>query len=168
MLLLKPLRFLVSGLTEESTPRQMALGFALGALIGLVPKGNLTAVALMGLLCAVRVNLGAGLFGLFLFSWVAILTDPLADSVGLWLLSQESLRSVWTMLYDTPVVPWTGFSNTLVLGSLILGVALFYPLYRLSEPGWNRYWPPIEQRIKKLRVVQALWGVEWTGKLGSL
>jgi hypothetical protein len=65
------------------------------------------------------------------------------------------------------LVPWTHFNNSVVLGSLLLGIALLYPVYRLSEPRFEKYAPKLEQRLKKFKVVKLLWGTEWAGRLGS-
>ncbi len=51
---IRPIRFLIQGIAGADTPRQLALGFAIGMVIGLVPKGNLTAVALSMILSAER------------------------------------------------------------------------------------------------------------------
>jgi uncharacterized protein (TIGR03546 family) len=158
--LLKPLRLLGEALSESATPRQMALGFALGMVIGLVPKGNLTAAALMVVLLGSRVNLGMGLAGAMLFSWIGVLTDPVAHRVGHALLARPSLRPMWAWLYDLPVVPWTGFNNTVVLGSLLIGLGLFYPAWRVSERAFARIQPPLCARLAKYRIVQLLAGTE--------
>lgn len=165
--LLRPFRFLAKAVTSENAPRQLAWGFALGVLIGLVPKGNLIAVALMMILGATRVNLGAGMLAAFIFSWVGMLTDPLTHRVGLAILEIESLRPFYMSLYNLPLVPWTHFNNSIVLGSLLLGIALLYPVYRLTEPQFEKYAPKLEERLKKFKVVKLLWGTEWAGRLGS-
>ena len=139
----------------------------MGVLIGLVPKGNLIAVALMMILGATRVNLGAGMLAAFIFSWVGMLTDPLTHRVGLAILEIESLRPFYMSLYNLPLVPWTHFNNSIVLGSLLLGIALLYPVYRLTEPQFEKYAPKLEERLKKFKVVKLLWGTEWAGRLGS-
>ena len=61
MFLLGPLRYLAKALVLESTPRQMAWGFALGMAVGLVPKGNLIAITLMTVLCALMFKTMLGL-----------------------------------------------------------------------------------------------------------
>lgn len=165
--LLRPVRFLAKAVTSESTPRQLALGFALGLLIGLVPKGNLIAVTLVVMLGAMKVNLGAGMLAAFAFSWIGVLTDPLTHRIGLSVLEVPSLRPFWTGLHNIPLMPWTHFNNTVVLGSFLLGVALMYPVYRLSEPLFAKYMPRVEERVRKFKVVQLLWGTEWAGRLGS-
>lgn len=167
MVWLTPIRFLVEALTAESSSRQIALGFALGLVIGLVPKGNLIAIALMLVLYCLRVNLAAGLSAAVMFSWVGMLIDPFTHKIGLWLLSAESLRPTWTQLYDLPLAPWTAFNNTVVLGSLVVGLAMFYPVYRLSEPLAARFGPPLQRRLQRFRIVRLLWGLELAGSVSG-
>ncbi len=167
MFLLRPLRFLAQALTAEATPRQCALGFSMGMIVGLVPKGNLTAVALMTLMCACRINLGAAMIATFLFSWIGLLTDPLSHEIGQGILTLDALQPLFTELYNMPVAPWTAFNNTVVLGSLILGLLLFYPVFRLSTPPFEKFVPKIQEKLRQKKVVAWLLGAEWTGKLSS-
>ena len=123
MFLLRPFRLFAKALLVDATPRQLALGLALGMLVGLVPKGNLLAMGLMVLLCSLRVNLSIGLLAAFVFSWADLILDPLTHAIGSSLLKNNSLRPLWTQMYDTAVLPWTknidtkGFSKG---GSLIV------------------------------------------------
>lgn len=55
----KPTRLLAELLTQTASPNQIAWGFALGMLVGRVPKGNLTAWLLAVLVLATRANLAA-------------------------------------------------------------------------------------------------------------
>ncbi len=166
-LVLRPLRFLTRALVDQDSSRQLALGFALGMIVGFVPKGNLIAIVLMMAVCGSKVNLGTAMLGAFLFSWVGLLTDPIAHDIGLWLLTQDSLHGFWTALYNLPIVPWTHFYNTIVLGSLLLGLALFYPMYRISEPRFAVWQPKFAERIKKFKLIKILLGAEYVGKLGG-
>ena len=90
-LLLKPLRLLVRAFADQDSPRQIAMGLALGAVIGLVPKGNLLAAVLMMIVCASRVNLGAAMLSAFAFSWIGMWVDPLSHRIGLALLSHDAV-----------------------------------------------------------------------------
>ena len=165
--LLRPFRFFAQALSGESTSKQMAMGFALGLAVGLIPKGNLIAIAMMMVLCASRINLGIGLLTVFAVSWAGVFVDPLTHRLGAWLLAHETLVPFWTRFYDMPIAPWTSFNNTVVLGSFVTGLLLIYPVYRLSEPGFAKYSPVIAERLAKFRFVRFLWGAEWAGKLGS-
>lgn len=166
-LCLRPLRFFARALTDQDTPRQLALGFALGMACGLVPKGNLIAVALMLIICGSKVNLGTAMLGAFLFSWVGMLVDPLSHQIGLWLLTQDSLHGFWTILYNMPLIPWTKFNNTIVLGSLLIALGLFYPVYRLSKSRFAVWQPKWAERLRKYRLAKVLLGAEYAGKLGG-
>lgn len=137
-MILSPLHSLAEVLLAKSTPGRLAGGFALGMMCGLVPKGNLTAMALFMLLCALGVNQVAGLLALALFSATAIWTDPYADFLGETLLSSTLLRPLWTYLSDLPLLPWTNFHNSLVLGNLVLGMMSFYPIYRVAHLVFSR------------------------------
>ncbi len=97
---IRPIRFLVEGIVAADTPRQLALGLALGMVIGLVPKGNLTAIALSTILLATPVNLATGLLGAALFSWLNGWTDPLAHRVGYALLTHEPLRPLFAWFFS--------------------------------------------------------------------
>ena len=41
--------------------------------------------------------------------------DPVFHAIGLQLLEAPSLRGLWTSMYNTPLVPYTNFNNTVVL-----------------------------------------------------
>jgi uncharacterized protein (TIGR03546 family) len=153
---IRPVRFLVRGITAADTPRQLALGFTLGMVIGLVPKGNLTAVALMMILLGTRVNLATAMLGALLFSCLSSWTDPLAHHVGLGLLTHEPFQPLFAALHDLPLVPWTAFNNTLVFGSLILGVWLFWPIYHFSFRGFERLQPWIAELLQRYGVADLL------------
>lgn len=165
MFLLKPLRLIFRALSEDNTPAQMALGFALGLMIGLVPKGNLIAVSLMIILGVLRVNLGVGMLTAFFVSWISPFFDFVTHSIGQMILSIESLSPFWTDLYNMPIVPWTKFNNTVVMGSFALGAALLVPSFLISRPIFAKYAPDWTERLQKWRVWQLIFGSELAGKL---
>jgi uncharacterized protein (TIGR03546 family) len=129
---LQPLHYLWQACTKERSPRQLALGIALGMVIGLVPKGNLTATVLAMVLALLKLNLGAALLSALVFSYLSPLGDPLFHAVGWRLLSAPALRGTWENLHRQPFVPWLSINNTVVMGTLVVGWALFYPCYRVT------------------------------------
>jgi len=70
------------------------------------------------------------------------------------------MQGVWRWFYELPLAPWTDFNNTIVMGSLILGLLLFYPTYRLTRPLFEKYTPLLAAKLQKYRIVQILWGTE--------
>jgi len=158
-----PLRLLATSLVAERSPRQLAAGFALGMVLGLVPKGNLTAVGLGLVLFTCRVNLGAGLLAAAVFSWAGVWFDPAADDLGHLLLGAGWLTPLWTALYNVPVARWSGFNNTVVLGNLGLGLILFYPVYVVSLAVFERIARPVGMWVRKYRLAAVLFGAEVAG-----
>ena len=142
----RSLRSLRETLEFGDTPRQLAMGIALGLVIGLVPKGNLLCVGLCLIGLSTRVNLGATMISAILFSMVSPLADPLTHRIGLSMLTWELLQPIYGGLYKIPFFPWTGFNNTVVLGALTLGVLLFLPTYWISHRILERTKPADYQR----------------------
>jgi uncharacterized protein (TIGR03546 family) len=158
------LRQFVQGLTSDTEPRQIGAGIALGFLIGLMPKTTLTAQLLLVLLMATRVNVPMGLLAALAVSLLNPLLDKVTDPVGYAMLTSEALRPLWVKLYNMPLVPWTGFNNTVVPGGLVLGGALFYPVYLAGRRFGVFYNAEFRDRLTGSRFVKAMkasWLLDW-------
>lgn len=167
-LVFRPVRILVRALLTQSTPSQMSLGLAMGVLLGLVPKGNLLAVALGMLLAALRVNLGVAAAGALVCSVLATRFDSVFDRIGAAVLSQPDLQSFWTRLFNMPVLPWTDFNNTVVMGSFLTGLVLIWPVHRVSRPLFEHYADVLGEQARRWKLARVLLGAEWADRLGSV
>jgi uncharacterized protein (TIGR03546 family) len=153
--LLKDLLLALHGGTE---PRHLAAGFALGAALGLVPKGNLFAASFFLLFFLFNVDKGMAALSAGFFTAVGYAFDALAHKIGLLLLKAEALHGLWTSLYDLPLLPLTRFNNTVVLGNVVLGVLLYYPLYRAFLKGLALYDRHLRARVEALPLIKAFKG----------
>lgn len=157
--LLKLVQSLVGTLHSEGTPRQIGLGLALGAALGLTPLANVHNLVVVALLMVLNVSFGAGMLGWLLFAPVGFLLDPLFDRIGHRLLVETpALVPLWTRWYDSAVMPWTNFNNTVVLGSVVAWLVLFAPIAVAGALGVVRYratWAPKVQASKWFRAVAA-------------
>jgi len=165
-LFLRPARNIVAVLAANDSSRQIAAGVAIGMLLGLTPKGNLIAMALLVMLFALRVNRTAGLLSAALFSTIGMATDPFTHRLGAKLLAIESVQPYFAWLYDAPLGPWIGFHNTVVLGSLVMGLYLFYPCYLVARLLLDRFQPPIARWIMRRRVARMLLGADLASRWG--
>lgn len=152
--------------TANAHPRQVAYGAALGMMLGLLPKGNLLAIILGVLLMAFRVNRTAGLLAVAAFSGVGMQLDAFSHRLGSQALSLQSLQSFYAWLYDLPLGPWLGFNNTVVMGSLLIGLYAFYPMYLIVYLSFSRLQPPAAKWIARYRLGRWLLGADWTERLG--
>jgi uncharacterized protein (TIGR03546 family) len=156
MITIKLILKLINILNKDATPQQIAGGMALGSIAGITPTASLHNLLVLVLVLMLRVNISSAILSWGLFSVVAYGLDPLANKVGYALLTAPSLQGLWTALYNTPVVPWTKFNNTLTLGSLVVALVLFWPLYFALAWAIAKYREHFLTWVNKLKLVQTL------------
>lgn len=159
-------RKFVKALVAQDSPDQLAMGLALGVMVGFIPKGTLFAQLGLMAICLFRVNLAAGVAAAALVSPFAHLADPAFHLLGNILLTQTPpLVPLWTKLYNTPLGAWSGFNNTVALGATLLGLLAFYPLYYFLVPWCETYKDTLGKRLSQLKVVKLLLGAELTDRM---
>ena len=163
---LRPLRQLVQTLVGDDSPRQVAWGFALGMLVGCLPKGNLLAMTLGILLWSLRVSIPAALLAGGVFSLLAPLSDGSAHAIGSAIISSETLRPWFAALYQAPLGRFTGLTNTAVVGQLAIGLYCLYPAYWAARLAATRIRPRMAKWLLSYRVIRWLKGAEIGAQLG--
>jgi uncharacterized protein (TIGR03546 family) len=136
---MRPLRRVVQALVAHDAPNQIAAGFALGMMLGFMPKGNLIALSLLVLLFSLRVNKSAGLAAAFLFSFTGPILDQFGNKLGLYVLTSEQMQGTYATIFNMPLGPWLEIDNTAVIGSLLLGLYAFYPVYLFGTLAVGRW-----------------------------
>ena len=155
--LLKLLQSLVKTLHSDGTPTQIAAGVALGAALGLTPIANVHNVLIFILLAVLNISFGAGLFAWAALVPVGFLLDPLFDRVGRTLLIETpSLRPLWTAWDNTPGLALTNFSNTVVLGSVVVWLLIALPIFAVTRLGVIRYRATIGERVRQSTLYKAI------------
>lgn len=154
--LLKLVQSLIKALHSDGTPGQVAVGIALGAALGLTPLMNLHNLLIFSLIVILNVSFGGGMLGWALFVPIGFLLDPVFDPIGRSLLQSQALRSMWTAWYNTPLVPYTNFNNTIVLGSFVGWLALTVPIFFAARWGIARYRATIGARVRQSKFYKAL------------
>jgi uncharacterized protein (TIGR03546 family) len=154
--LLKLIQSIIKTLHSAGTPGQVAAGMALGSVLGLTPLLNLHNLVIFSLLVLLNVSFGGGMLGWALFVPIGFLLDPLFDKIGLSLLTAPSLRPLWTDWTNTPILPFTNFNNTIVLGSFVSWVALAIPIFFAARYGIARYRATVGERVRQSRFYKAV------------
>jgi uncharacterized protein (TIGR03546 family) len=140
------------------TPRQLALGIVLGMIIGLIPKDSLLPYAIGVFALLTSANILCIAVGAIIFTWISPMLDSVSHQIGVWVLTFEPLESTWSTLFQLPVVPWIRFENTVVMGSLCLGLLLAIPIYFISYYCFAQFGSAIYQYFSKTRVAGWLVG----------
>jgi uncharacterized protein (TIGR03546 family) len=157
LVILRLFRSLVKTLHSDGSPGQIAAGIALGAALGLTPIANLHNVAVVLLLAMLNVSFASGLLAWAMFVPVGFMFDPVFDRIGHWLLvDATSLRPLWTAMDNVPGLALANFNNTVVLGSVLVWLVLFAPLFFASRAGIVKYRATIGQNLMQSRFYRTL------------
>ena len=154
---LKLVQSLVKELHSDGTPMQIALGAALGAALGLTPIANVHNAVVLALLLILNVSFGAGMLAWGLFVPLGFILDPLFDRIGHKLLMETpALTPMWTNWFNAPLVPYTNFNNTVVLGSVVGWLVLFVPITLFVRFLVVRYRATYGERVRQSKFYKAV------------
>ncbi len=154
--LLKLIQSIIKTLHSDGTPGQVAAGIALGSALGLTPLVNVHNLIVFALIIILNVSFGGGMLGWALFVPIGFLLDPVFNAIGRSLLEAPSLRGLWTAWYNTPLMPYTNFNNTVVLGSVVAWAVLAVPIFFAARYGVARYRATIGERVRQSKFYKAV------------
>ena len=115
-------------------PHQLAWAVGLGVILGLVPHGNLVAVAILLVIVITNINHAMAAVATVVTTFVASQLDPVSDQVGQYVLTNETTGPMVASAWQWPLVPWTDLNNTVVMGSLVIGLAAMIPVVMITYP----------------------------------
>lgn len=162
---------LIRLLHSETGQNQIASGLAFGVFLGFAPFLSLQTLFVLFVVFLFRVQLGAAFLSAFFFKFVAFLLDPVADPIGRALLEQESLRPLWTKMYNVPLLPMTRFNNSIVMGSFIISLALCPILFFAFRSMILKYRVSVVSHVESTKVWKALKATkfyDWYQKYNNL
>lgn len=128
----------VSGFDSE---HRVTMGIVLGMLAGLLPKDSLLAYVFIGILVLSLANMLAGALSCVVFSYLGLMLDRWSDGLGYSVLSQPPLQNVFASMMQMPLLPWMRLDNTVVMGNLVIGLAMVYPMYWIAYRCYARIKP---------------------------
>jgi len=121
-------------LGRDNTNFQIALGIAVGMLLGMIPILTLHWFLILGALLIVRMNFLSAFISFQFFAIASWTLSPLLERLGFWVLtSQSGLLPFWARAYHAPILPFTAFNHSNVMGATVLGFILFMPILLGSQ-----------------------------------
>ena len=147
---------ILAALKDGGTPNQLAAGFTLGFIIGLIPGWPLHVMVIFALVLIFSVNLSLALIGMTIAAVVALALDPVLDQIGGAVLSIEAFQGLFTVLFNNPFLMISRFNNSLVMGGTVLGFIVALPVFFLSRVGVIQYREKFLEAFAKWKVVKAL------------
>ncbi len=146
-------------LRSGDSPNQIAVGFAMGMIIGLTPLFTFHNLVVFFFAIILNVNLAMVFFSFALFGALAWILDPVFHNLGFFLLvDMAGLKPLWTALYNFPVIALSRYNNTVVTGSFAAALILFIPVFFFAKYFVFYYREHIDAKFQKLKIVQMIKG----------
>lgn len=155
-------------LNGDVSPGQIAAGLCLGLFLAFTPFWSLHTILVLFVICVFRVNISAAFIGMAVFSLPAYFLDPYFIQLGEYILTKPEWQSLWTQLYQQDIWRLAHFNNTLTMGSVVVSLALFLPLFVLFRWLIIRYREHFLAYINKFKVVQVLKASKFGGMVIGL
>ena len=152
--MLKIIAKLLAVLNSETDPAQISLAFCFAVITGFTPLLSLHNLLVLFIILILRVNLSAFILGTTFLSGIAYLLDSLFHQIGLAVLKAGFLQGLWTALYNNTLCRMGNFNNSVVMGSLVVSLLLFLPVFFLSNILINRYRTHILSWVEKTKLMQ--------------
>ena len=154
--LLKQIFGLIKLINSDKETSQIAFGVALGLILGFSPLFSLQSIIVFIILFFFRVQIGAAFLAAFFFGFIAWILDPVCHMLGSAILEIDALNPLFTTLYNMPIVPFTRFYNSIVMGSGILALLLSPFVYFGTKALVQKYRETIMARFQQTKLWKAV------------
>lgn len=170
-LILKQFFSLLKLLNSDTGENQLAAGIACGLILGFAPVFSLQTLLVFILLFFFRIQMGAAFASAFLFALIAYIFDPFFDVIGGAILELSVLKGIFTVLYNMPIVPFTKFYNSVVMGAGVVSIVLFPVVFFISKALIVKYRVKVVARFQQTKfwkAVKATSLYKWYAKYDEL
>ena len=127
---------LLTDASRHGSPQCVASGIAIGFILGFIPWDNLISIGLIAVVLMAPIHQVSFLLSLVLTAGLHVALAPVPNAVGAWILSSSWTLECLCRLSSIPLVPWLRLNNTLVLGSVCLGVLTAVPNWVFLKWCW--------------------------------
>ncbi len=170
-LILKQIFALLKVLNSDTGENQIAAGIACGLVLGFAPSFSPQTLLIITFLFFFRIQVGAALTSSFFFKFIVYIFDPLFDKVGSHILEMPPLEGLFTTLYNMPLVPFTKFYNSVVMGAGALSLILCPIIFFMSKFLILKYRASVVEKFKQSKfwkLVKATAFYKWYAKYDQI
>lgn len=165
--MLKSLVSILNILNSNKDPKEIALGVVLGMFGGLLAIAPVNLIIVFLLLILLRAHSGMFFVSVGLFKLASLGLDPAGDALGYAILTMPFLAGLFTAMMKIPLLPYTQFNNTVVMGDFIIALILIIPVWLLAIKGTAFYRKKLQPSVEKLGIVKALKAVNVGSRIKS-
>lgn len=155
-MLMKQIYGLFKLLNSDKGTNQIAAGITCGFILGMSPVLSLQALLVFVLMFFFRIQIGAAFLFAAIFKGVAFLLDPAFHELGSIILEIPSLAPTYTQMYNMPLVPFTRFNNSIVMGAGVFAIVMSPIIFLAGKVFVNSYRDQVVARFEKTRLWQGI------------
>jgi len=149
-----PIIKLLRQMSSDTDPAQIALAVSFAMIFSFTPLWSLHNLLVLLLVSVLRVNWSAFLASWGLFSILAFVLDPLFHTIGYQVLTMESMKETWTMMYNNNLWHLENFNNTIAMGSLLVSLVCFIPIFFITKWLIIRYRKNVVEYVLKSHLLK--------------
>lgn len=123
---------LIKILNSDASPSAVSSAISLALFIGLTPITSPHNLVVLLIVLLFRVHLGTFVLASLGFKLLGLAFESGIEQLGLALLQNPGLESVWTSLYNTQLGRLSFFNYTTTFGGLFISCSAFVPLWLIN------------------------------------
>jgi uncharacterized protein (TIGR03545 family)/uncharacterized protein (TIGR03546 family) len=143
-------------LNSAQSSWQIALAFTFGMISGFLPLFTLVNLFIIIIVFTFNIPIAIFILSSAIFASIAYILDPYFASLGYEILSNPEYKVFFTNLYNFAPTLWSSFNHTIVMGSFIVSMILFIPLYFSVKFITNKYRIVLEKLFSNSRFLSFL------------
>jgi len=141
-------------LNSSTNDKFISLAIVFGLIYGFLPSFSLFSFIILIIVFIIRVPFGLFLVSVILFKTIGYFLDSIFDKTGYFILT--SFIPFWEFIYNLPLMRWSGFNNTIIMGSLVWGIVIGVFLYIILNKFIKIYREKVFSFLKKYKLLKWL------------
>jgi len=154
--MIKQITNFIKILNSDVKEEEIALGIVLGLFAGFLSIIPFNFILVFILLLILKANFSMFFVSFAIFKLISFAIDPLGDVIGYFVLKLKFLHSFFSFLSSIPLMNFTQFNYSVVMGDFILAIVLTPFIYILSIKLVKNYREKLKEKVQKFKIVQAL------------
>ncbi len=154
--MIKQITGFIKVLNSEIKEEEIALGVVLGMYAGFLSIASFNFFLVFILLLLFKANFYMFFLSFAVFKLISFGIDPIGDIIGLSILKYKFLFSFFAFLSSVPLLGFTQFNYSIVMGDFIIALILTPFVWILTVKFIQIYRTKLKDKVQKLKIVQAL------------
>lgn len=154
--MIKQITGFIKILNSDIKEEEIALGIILGMYAGFLSIVPFNFFLVFIFLLLLKANFSMFFLSFAIFKLISFGVDPLGDIIGLAVLKSKLLFSFFVFLSSIPLLRFTQFNYSIVMGDFLIALFLTPFIWVLSIKLIKIYREKLKDKVQKLKIVQIL------------